>query len=472
MHYRVADRDRMRAAILSGAANAIAPWDGEGEWDRVQAGAAAFVANPTDALWDGPVGNNPAGEVNFDGHVGGNEGKDATSLRYVPPADAVTQVVQAGLYAWIANDRPDAEATAIAAATALTDQVNHGDTQFGDTARWSRFTSDDLDQAPSWPISAWMTKWLNVYDLLTAYEAENGSQLFSPAERIEIVAWMRSYAEWVIPQDAATFDTFYSDRASYTTNAQAEVQPGHAHPRYQTAAGVDTPIPGNLAIKSNNRTMNSLRFVGMLGVFLNDARLIEVMCRAIREYLRSAVYVDGTVAEFERNRGTDYPAQGVKYALELLASLVNFAYALHIYRGDDQCFREETVDGLGLTTDGVTVKSLHYAIINVLRHLTLYYERYVNASKAGGVAGNPAHRIYYGSTEPTNEYKDQHLAPYCRYLLDIGHPDAAWVQSVILRTHPDVAPQPTHPRSGWEHPGNGEWGVNGSVLFPYLAEAA
>ncbi len=202
---------------------------------------------------------------------------------------------------------------------------------------------------------------------------------FSTAERTTFDAWIHDWAssfDYSVHQELiGNFPNRYS--RDYVTgiggNATSGVyQAGYA---YKDASSVLHNQIANLARQYNNRRAGIIEFVGLAGVFLNDATIIDHAKIYVEEWLRYSVYPDGSVGEFERNYSGNVQ-QGLNYNGINLECALAIAEALRI-SGDNGLYDYSTTVGLWntecTTEPAKTLQLVVNTHMDLIEHEKLWY---------------------------------------------------------------------------------------------------
>ena len=223
----------------------------------------------------------------------------------------------------------------------------------------------------NWWNGGWMLK-----ILIAASFVEDA---FSAGERVIFNAWIHDWASAFDYSVHSELDGNFSNRYNrdYTSglggNATVGVyDKGYA---YKDASGVLHNRIANLARQYNNRRAGIMQFVGLAGVFLNDATIIDHAKIYFEEWLRFSVYPDGSVGEFERNYSGNVQ-QGLNYNGINLEAALSIAEALRI-SGDNGLYDYSTTAGLWntecTTEPPKTLKLVVETYLDLIEHEKLWY---------------------------------------------------------------------------------------------------
>jgi hypothetical protein len=103
----------------------------------------------------------------------------------------------------------------------------------------------------------------------------------------------------------------------------------------------------------NNRRSNTLFVVAVVGSLLSDKLLIDRAERGVKEWLKYAVYPDGTEGEYARNGDYCIPHQGRVYAMSNINAALVIAEIMS-RRGDSGLYNYSTREGLYGTESGTS----------------------------------------------------------------------------------------------------------------------
>lgn len=397
-----------------------------GDWDRITANAAAFMANPSERLWMGPVRNTPKGCVQ-------KVNDAADNPRFVPPWNKADEVRDAAFVAMVNGSHEHARAVK----DFLLKQTRARDVDFADR---DRFCLGQIagDENPVFNIANWLTRLHFAYDYVNIHDPE----IFSPSETRRVEYWFASAAEWMQYAVDSKLDELFLGRANGDYRLTEVARDDWSRRLYEGG-----PVARTLQRRYNNRAAAAVRYVSLVGVAQANESFIATGKRYVEDFLRFGYYPEGVVGEFERwNRRN--PTKGWKYAAEQLGSVITIADSLARI-GDDDLYKFHTVDG-ALGTEGTH----HSGAPKSLRTLTLDLLHYVDGT-------------YQRTTPPGDEIlpaddrwiHDIMLVMANRYFED-DH-----IRSIYTREN--ASPYPDNPRQSQGRPESGEWGIYPGVLFMF-----
>jgi hypothetical protein len=326
--------------------------------------------------------------------------------------------------------------------TELLAQAGVAGTDFSDGVRWCTTAPDDSDNIYS--IAMWLTRLLYGYDYIRSS--------LSGGDQTTLDTWFENagiYLESIIDllvQDA------YPDRNTdnYTTPTDAGVG---------VAARVlyfGGPSGDFWTEHWNNRSSNLVRAFTLIGILTDNATLKNQGKRWFTEWLKYAVFSDGTPQEFYRWEA-DYPTLGWSYASMVVGPMVTIADAF-ARAGDTSLYDLSTSTGYNGTAGGT--KTLQAAVTAHLEYVNYTRLRYGTAT----FGGNPDYRIGivdHHSPSFENRVEDTNNVPANMFFQD------ATLKTYYMRTAsgaPAYAESPSG--SGWPIWG-GEWGTLPGVLFMF-----
>ena len=161
---------------------------------------------------------------------------------------------------------------------------------------------------------------------------------------------------------------------------------GYIH-LYRDAAGQAGPVLTRLAQDFNNRTGSRIYFVGLVGLYFNNAGFANLSIGYHKAWMIASVYANGTFGEYERNGDYGNPSQGAHwYGAEVVQTYTMTAYHLWRLRGDSSLFAFKTAQGFwGTECQGGQTKSLLTVIgrqIDNMRGVNpLYYNTISEANR-------------------------------------------------------------------------------------------
>lgn len=222
------------------------------------------------------------------------------------------------------------------------------------------------------------------------------------------------------------------------------------------SGGTKHNIYTNLGAWYNNRRSLLATAMGLLGVYFNDSEMIDQAKLYFEEWLRFAVYPDGTQSEYRRNNdsGGIQPDQGsVGYSSIILECYLLVANALYQNHNDTDMFKFSTQDGWegtevgGINGNGRGTKSIYNTLLTFSEHFdgsVIRYRASVNSANS-----------QYASSLRVN---DQILAFANKYY------KSSYFKSIYKRTKSGTTPYTGGPYG--QGPNGWPWG-NGLSLVGY-----
>jgi hypothetical protein len=400
-----------------------------GDWDRIVSKKNTFNGNPTGQRWAGQTVNSCA-----------------TGYNPEPGQGQGDLIVAASFYSLVANDattRANVRAELLAqAATAGTD--------FSNRTRWciNLPYGPMTDDAPT--IGNWLTRLLFAYDYIRP--------TLSTSDRITLDTWFYNAGYYL----AKILDS-YMVAAKFPgrdTN-------NYSNPTNNGVKGADYFKTHDGGYQSdgwteswNNRAAAQIRASGLIGVMLNDAYLKDQGKRYCEEWIKYAVFADGTIGEMYRSasdivNGQPFPSHGFSYAMLTLAPCLSIADAF-ARTGDFELYTYSTSAGYNGTAGGP--KSLSQIINLVMRYVNHDVTRYVDGHS--GVANYVID--VNDELQGENIVDDTYIAQANIYYR------SNYVKSIYMRT---AANAPAYPAGGGATGGypawTGEWGVYPGILFMF-----
>ncbi len=279
-----------------------------GEWDRIAKNASDFMANPSTELWS----NLPPVVTTSVCNMAGYE---------CEPAGKGEHVRDAAFYALIKNDEAMRKQVIKTLLTQIATTGPDGKPAVDfTTSRWP--SCKVLDNNPGFVIAEYLLRVLFAYDYV--------KEAATPAERATILKWFTDAAHYL--RRAVDYDRnqYFVDRS-----AGDDVLSANGQKRFTTDPYFTTPRVTHLygpgvareGLIVNNRAAGNMRFVGHVGVLVNDRQLIQSAKLFFREWIRYGVYPHGVITEGVR--WTDEsPERGLEYAASNLGHMIDTADVL------------------------------------------------------------------------------------------------------------------------------------------------
>jgi hypothetical protein len=396
-----------------------------GDWDRIRDNSARFLEEPSMARYGGPV----EGDLGTCVQQGDSE----------PPVNEPGHLRDAAFVALLTEGAAEANAVR----QELLWQASEPGTDFANRARWCPGILWDVN--PSFMIANWLTKLLLAYDYL-------GPVAFTPEERDLMDRWFRDAARFFQSDLDAALERNFEDRSrghSIHPSLQQDPQCSRAH-------YLDGPMSCLIHKRYNNRHANNARFVGLVGLHLDNASLMHSGRSFVEEYLKFGVFPEGFVSDFERWR-EDHPDLGWAYGAMTLGPVIVLADAF-ARAGDPSLYEYSTFVGAFGSEGGP--KDLLFAARSFGEHLD-------------------GQRLRFGTDDPA-----RHGDP--EYLIDGNHESIGWygvhdvffaianvyyrdpyIEGSYTRTGPDMPGYPDQAADGPYTIWNGEGGIFPGVLLMY-----
>ena len=408
-----------------------------GDWTRILNNANAFrAAGNTSETWGGQPGgscwSNDSSSPALPGVSRGEMLRD-TAFRFL-----------------VLGNTADRDA----ALAGLLDQAAQPGTNWSDTSRWNNNDGCLYNDAWMWHMELWFGKLLVAYDYIR--------HAISSADRATLDNWFTGHARLVgknltDSQLASRFVDRYADNYSmrYTNCVSA------------TPIYVGGPTHCDFSEGWNNRNGQGVRNMAMIGVMTNNATFKASAKRYFQEWLRFAVWPDGTEGQMHRatadNFPTTMPGQGYHYSSLMIGSMITIA-DVFARSGDTSLYEYSTSlgDPAGAFIPAGGPKSLLTVMTKFMHHLDHTVVRYT--------AGHNGQSdfIIDSNDDSTGERKngDNYLAHGNLYY------KSAYIKSAYLRTAPGkngytTPPYPADVAGFGSCVYCGEWGIYPGILFMY-----
>jgi hypothetical protein len=351
-----------------------------------------------------------------------------------------------------------------AALAELLAQAGTAGTDFSNTTRWCSgvyTTSPSSNGGFAWEVGMWLTKVLFAYDYILAGDQVHG-QTLSGSDQTTLNTWFLNAANFWEGLTHEYLNDVFPNRLSddYTT-----MGPGWTPTNLVCTGGSPCILyfggPGRYAFHEfwNNRMAQLIRFAALVGIQQNSATLKARGKRWFNEWLRFAVWPDGTISESNRwNEGTQ-PAVSFSYMGAAIGSMVTMADAFARI-GDLDLYDRSESTGHGTQTPAGGPKTL---LTVMQRHQT-----YMN----GGVTR-------YGTTNAANNGNANYLIDSIDGISGETHNADVWyahgnvyyqdatVKACYMRTCSGAPAYPASPFSGGYGAHGGEWGIFPGILFQF-----
>jgi hypothetical protein len=390
-----------------------------GDWNRIVGNANAFISNPSVDRWAGQTTD-----------------QCVKAWDPEPPRNLGAKMRDAGFYYLVIGNTSYRDAVR----NELLAQAGVAGTDFSNKTRWCASIWDDN---PTFDYANWLTKLLFAYDYVRSG--------LTTSERNILDTWFLNAANfWEANQDYAVKSRF-PNRNSDDYNTVGNCDP---------SGSKVTHFAGYTVVECyrvfNNRALTQARFFTLAGVMLNNTWLKNQGKRYVKEWIKYAVFPDGTPTEFERWENTT-PALGWNYSSLALGTALSIADTL-ARTGDMELYNFSSLDGILDTKGGP--KSLRQIITLHLKHVNTDIVRYGTDNSANN--GSSAYRIRSidGITGEAIE-NDTYTA-----LANIFYQDN-FIKSIYMRTAANSPVYPSSPGTGGWTAFTGEWGVYPGVLFMF-----
>ena len=430
LHFTEAERRIWRARATSGPyreggdENLNSP----GDWQRIVDNMSEFMDAPGQGRTNGPSGGAGLVRPDPDDQFSGNVRRRGARVR------------DAAFYYLVTGDRAVREAVK----TELIAQARMPGMDFNDESRWRSGLVYDVN--PNFQVSHFMAEHLYAYDYL-------GRASFSRSEQELLDEWHRGFADLMRYDSDSAFEEAFTDRRAGILDADWLDE--HSRNPSSPAGYEGGPRIGPLAQLYNNRRMQQMRYVALVGVLLQDDQLKWSAKQSALEFLKYGVYPDGSFSDLHRS-SEDQPEAGLQYSAQLLAAVVTIADVL-ARDGDVDVYRFVTSDGAQGTQgapSGYAGKSLLFALRSLGRYIDGTYDRYA----AGAVA--------------SEVYRIDGREPFLAHAAMVAQANVYYKDSILRSIYrhelPGMPPYPSEPLGG---PGyevwNGDAGIYPGVLFMF-----
>jgi hypothetical protein len=316
-----------------------------GDWNRVVSEADAFLANPSTERWVGYTGG----------------GCFPTGSTYEPKVKGV--FMQSAAFVWLVTGNnkylaPIKEELLWHAKQPLLDFTN--------TSRWCYIG----DSNPGFNISEWLTKCMHSYDYI--------KETLTPAERAILDNWLLGAAKYYVMNVDAYFKKRFADRANGNYQLSSYSIACEKDNYKQTMYYGSTPV-GFLARGYNNRHGTNVRFIGTVGIFLDNQELQDFAKRWFFEWMRYGVYPSMDIADLHRclvNPSTE-PERGYNYVYSFAQAMSDLA-DVFARSGDNSLYEYATTDGYYGSESPGNPKTLQKVLENTLKYMNGTHKRYAS----------------------------------------------------------------------------------------------
>jgi|GEM_PF-1694989 len=398
-----------------------------GDWTRVLSEADAFVSNPTSERWVGYTGS----------------GCFPSTSTYEPKVKGVR--MQSAAFAWLitGNDKYLEPVK-----TELLWHAQQPLLDFTNSARWCYIG----DSNPGFNISEWVTKCMNSYDYI--------KEKLSPAERAILDKWLLGAGRYF----AMNVDTYFKKRFADRLNGNYQLSTysiSCEKDNYKQSMYYGSTPVGFLARGYNNRHGTNIRFVGTVGVFLDNQELQACAKRWFFEWMRYGVYPSMDIADLHRclvNPSTE-PERGFNYVFSLAQAMSDLA-DVFARSGDNSLYEYATTEGYYGSESPGNPKTLLKVLENVQKYMNGTHKRY--ASETSTTNTNVLINGIDPYASPGEVAYDTWFCVANRYYKNKS------VTANYLRQAPGCRPYPSNPRNiGGFHTWGGHAGIYPATLFMF-----
>jgi hypothetical protein len=396
-----------------------------GDWAKITADAATFLANPTADHWTGQTTNTC---------VMPNQ-----SMLPSQQVDLGSRLLRAAFYALVTGNTSHRNAVK----TELLSQAAEPGTNFSNTSRWCIGGATN-DANPFFEIANWQTR------LLFGYDYIRGG--LSATDRTTLDTWFRNMGIYWQTDIDSDLSSDYVDRSAenYALNANGLAKSGNPILAYYGG-----PSVRDLHTMYNNRRGGQVLVMGMAGILTDHTTLKNRTKRWVKEWLRYAVLPDGTPTEFYRWLPT-VPTLGWAYGGGPVTCMLAIADAF-ARLGDTELFTHSTSEGFMDTVGGP--KTLRTALTTFLRYSDHTILRYGTNNATNATNAN---YLIDSEDEVSNEHRNGDVWTTIgnMYFKD------AYIKSIYMRTAPNTAPYPANPPGNFYSWG-GPSGMWPAMLFMF-----
>ena len=249
------------------------------------------------------------------------------------------------------------------------------------------------------------------------------------------------------------------DAASLTTQSASTIR------TFVDAGGNAGPSVSILSLFFNNRRSGEALSLGLIGLLVNEPRLVDEAKRYVGEWLAYSVWADGTQGEYQRNGDYCIAQQGLIYGAMNAAAAVTLADGM-ARRGDTSLYGLQVTSGMfGTQPAAGKTKSI---MTPVKRHLDLlggttrayYYERNLavqNPRPATSLGNQESH--FMNNVRPMDNYHD------ASYLLANRYYRQQSIHDVVMRVPQPNMTIPPFPGSTGNQPSG--WS-GATTIFPAM----
>ena len=420
-------RARLGPYVKKGDASENSPAD----WERINENARQFLENPA-----------------ADRYLGGYTGPGCVpkSSEYNPTQLGINLRDAAFIYLINGDVRYGEAVRKELLAQAAEPLVN-----FSVTSRWCFLADAD----PGFVITEWLIRLLFAYDYTKT--------TFSTQERTRLDRWFLNAGIYFQQGLDIYYGKRFENRLKNNYRLQAHSTIGEAHdPKDYMYYG--SPTVGFFAKGYNNRNGTIARFVGTVGVFLKNERLIQCAKRWFFEWMRYGVFPTGDVADLHRGlENPKEPEKGLNYLFSVVQAMADLADVL-ARNGDNSLYEYQTSEGyFGTQTNGKDPKSLLLVVQNALHYLNGKNRHYATTNIQQ--ASDSLFLI---------DGLDPHLSNANRIVYDTWfsmanhYYQSKEIQANYLRKAPGTRPYPAWPRGiGPNQPWGGQAHIYPGMLFMF-----
>ena len=390
-----------------------------GDWARIVSNKDTFMAKPSANRWNPDWGSGciPHGDKTIAKHR------------------AQVFIRDAAFYTLVTNDSSVAKAV-------INELVAQSNTPNADFSNRSRFCDDRLQGThPYFTIAVQMTTFLVAFDYVKDF-ANAGDQ-------VVIRKWLRDGADWMHPKMKTLFDGLFVNRWAENWTPTTS----------NTPRNIKIPFYGGPQIGAyprhyNNRTVELIRYIGLVGIEQNIDYLKATAKQWFKDYFVCSVFPAGYIGEFERWTST-LPDLGWSYGYQVVGALAGLADAF-ARAGDFSLYEFTTTTGVYGTDgepSGWSGKSLKFVIHSLAKHSDGTLTRYGTDQASQQILDyridgyNPANGTKWRSNQ------DVYWSIVNLYFKD------PYIKGAYMGTNPGM-------KSYWANPSDGDRHWMGQAIYP------
>jgi hypothetical protein len=383
-----------------------------GNWTDIVAGKNTFNSNPAAGHW---VGKTTAGcVVPFQSFIPGPDNNVLLGQN----------LLRAAFYTLVANDT----ATGANVRNELLSLAAEAGLNFATSTRWCK-NGNTNDANPYFMIAIWSNQMLFAYDYLKVADTANGTTILSVGNKTTLDTWFQGMGGyWTWMGACGSGDQYFVNRTAenYTTQ---NIDSGALGILYTGG-----PAVINFHGTYNNRRSAEVTLLAHLGIMYNNAAWNQCAKRWWKEWIRYAVWPDGSEEDLERwEDGAGLQELGWSYSTGQVLQMAAMAEA-YARVGDVELMNYSTSEGISGTQGGP--KTLKLAVTALMKYADHTFQRY--AAFGGTGVGDPNYLIDF-----RNELAGRHLVADTwfalpnLYFYTVDQTTATYIKSVYLRTATD-----------------------------------